>query len=299
MKILYLLFRDSVFKERLFKYKTLKDFEYVKNFEKDNLKNDLFKIRIKNDNYNKIIDLMEIESSDLQEENKLMFEKYEKGNIMKEKLLIYEEDLNKKESNIQNEIESMKKLLENKSFQIDVKIKEESKQEKTIKILKNKYENILKDNVQINQNISKLQLEINQNQNLKIIEQEHLEKVVLTNKLFFDSIASSKNLENQTQSNLKILILEKKNTINDINISHIDFNKMKLQVEIILKNFAFINKYHLKLSELLNNPILNLEKKLEKISKRNNKLELVILLKRKIIQILKELSIIKNYLYYK
>ena len=288
---------ESNFRERLYKYQCLSELESLKDFQFQNLNDERVAIVSKNENLRKIVDLLELEASDIQNDNRFMFEKYSVGKEVQENLNVYEQELIKKQENLNFEVETLKKLVQEKQNVINSK-KFNSLEEKELQLkqVENNIDIKMKEKIDYQSKIHYLQSEISKKMELLTNEKLQLEKIEQTNQLYDTSIQNAnyslKETDIEVEKQNKDALLLK----NDIIKNSINYEELKYQIEILLKKVSTINKNNLSMSNFLQQAVNSLEEKKNMISKRNEKLDSAEYFKQKVINNLKEISTMKKYL---
>lgn len=201
-----------------------------------------------------------------------------------------------KKRNLENEIEALKRLADEKYNTIsNGKCNWLVEKDNEINNVQNKLETNIKEKFDYNAKIQNLQKEIQSNMEVISKEKEQYNKIKETNLMYEDSIASADNTISQIELNLvkhnKELVSLKK----DICDNSLNYQSLKNKVEFLLKKLSNINRNNLSMTEFIEKSVKNIEEKKDIVVERDQKLDMSVFYKNKVIQTLKELNTIKKY----
>lgn len=275
----------------------LNDIAKVKNFEYESLYDEYVTLNNKNENIRKIVDLMDIEISDIQSDNKFSYEKYYCGKDINIKLEEYSNALDIKQIELQQENEYLRKMI-NKKQEIlnETKLKEIIQKDEEIENLNLNSKTIKIENIDFQAKTKILESELKENLDLILKERTQLSKILETNVLYDQSIENVKLNVEKLDDEIFFLKDSLKYLKEDIVKNGLNYEELKLKFEKLLKNLSLINKNYLNLTNYKENSIIQLENKKNEIVKRNEKIDMAQYHKGKVIDTLKELSTIKNYI---
>lgn len=290
----YLNTFSSEFNSRL---QALSEIAKVKNFEYESLYDEYVNLNNKNENIRKIVDLLDIEISDIQSDNKFSYEKYYCGKDINIKLEEYSKALDSKQIELQQENEYLRKMINKKQDILnETKLKEIIQKEEEIENLNLNSKTIKNENIDYLAKTKILENELKENLDLIIKERAQLSKILETNVLYDQSIENARLNVEKLDDEIKFLKDSYNYFKSDIVKNSLNYEELKLKFEKLLKNLSLINKNYLNLTNYKESSIVQLENKKNEIVKRNEKIDLAQFHKGKIIDSLKELSTIKNYI---
>lgn len=268
--------------------------EQLRDYREDSLKEELDGILKKSVNQRKIIDLMVIESNELKEDNKLMYEKYNRGQEVSQNLIAYSSELDVRKRNLIEEIEYLKRegdTLRNAGSQI---FNEEKEFEKNYRSYRENLFNQEKVLIELKSKIEAVRYELNKNSEILRSEQSQVSNQ-------YHKISDTQRCLGQARETFNFLNERSQQLTDEINRlkqecekSYIDYEEVSQKVEILLKKTSQISKFNLELSELFEDALARLERKISQISKKNESLELSSEVKTKVINSLRELNSYKK-----
>jgi hypothetical protein len=231
-----------------------------------------------------------MEGHEVQEENKFLYEKYGIGVEVQDKLLKYENELDNKKKSLESEIESLKRLTDEKYNTLRL-----SKADLLYQ-LQMKVENNLKDKFDYNAKVHILQQEIQTNIDVLNKERDQYNDIIKTNSMYEESIISTDRTLSEINCKIESDIKEVNYLKKDISDNCLNYQVLKGKVEFLLKKLSNINRNNLSITEFIEKSIQNISEKKDNVVERDKKLDSALFYKNKVVQTLKELNTVKKYL---
>lgn len=276
------------------KFQAIIEVDQLRDYREESLKEELDSILKKSVNQRKIIDLMVIESNELKEDNKLMYEKYNRAQEVSHNLMSYSSELELRKKNLIDEIEYLKRegdTLRNAGSQI---FNEEKEYEKNCRSYRENLFNQEKESIELKSKIEAISYELNKNTEFLRHEQSQVSSQFLKMNSAQQCLVQAREAFNYLNEKSQKLTEELCRLRQECDKSYIDYDIVYQKLEVLLKKTSQISKYNLELTELFEDALARLEKKTSQISKKNEYLELSSEIKSKVINSLREINSYKK-----